>query len=260
MAKPTLLFVPGAWHSPAHYEALMKALEEHEYHCEAVALPSVDPKDPPNTDADTDAAAISAAIRDILSSGNDVVLITHSYGGIPGQSAAYSFVGQNQNGPRLTAIAMMCSFLYPPQTALLAPLGGKPHPIHIVSADGNLVDVGPPGPETLFYNGVPAEEAARCLAMIRTHSWRCKMLPPTAEGAGWWEIPTSYLICEQDNAIPADLQRKMVSDANEALAQRGSTLRIREETVDSGHSPFLSMTERTADFIRRTAEEQVPFK
>ncbi|KIX96210.1 uncharacterized protein Z520_07988 [Fonsecaea multimorphosa CBS 102226] len=260
MAKPTLLFVPGAWHSPSHYEALMKVLEKHGYQCEAVSLPSVDPKDPPNTDCNTDVSAISDAIRNVLASGNNVVLITHSYSGIPGHSAAYSFIGQNEDGPRLTSIAMMCSFLYPPQTALMAPTGGQPHPIHVVSADGNLVDVGGPGPEILFYNDVPAVEAARCAAMIKSHSWRSKTLPPSAEGAGWWEIPTSYLICEKDNAIPADLQRKMVADANEALSQRGSTLKIREETVDSGHSPFLSVTEQTADFIRRSAGEQVPFK
>jgi len=50
----------------------------------------------------------------------------------------------------------------------------------------------------------------------------------------------------------------MIADANDALEERGSKLRIREEIVDSGHSPFLSMTERTADFIRRTAGERVP--
>ena len=259
MAKPTILLLPGAWHSPAHYEKIRKELHEHGYETEAVALATVDPKDPPNTDTDSDVEVITAAIEKILSSDKDVVLVTHSYSGIPGQSAAYSFINETQkDGPRLIAIAMMCSFLYPPQTALLAPLGNKPLPIHVVSADENLVDVGGPGADHLFYNGVSPEEAGHAKSLVKTHSWRCKILPPSAEGVGYWGIPTSYLVCEEDNAIPVDLQRKLIADANEMLEGRGSDLRIREETVQSGHSPFLSMTQRAAEFIRRTAGEDVP--
>jgi hypothetical protein len=258
MTKPTILFTPGAWHSPAHYEKIMKALQQHGYETEAVALATVDPKDPPNTDVDSDVQVISSAIKKILSSGKDVVLVTHSYSGIPAQSAAYSFIKEDLEGPRLKAIAMMCSFLYPPRTALLDPTGGKPFPLHLVSADETLVDVGDPGPEAIFYSDLSPEEAAANKAMLKTHSWRCKILPPSAEGVGYWGIPTSYLVCEKDPALPADLQRKWIADANEALEKRGSKLRIREEKIESGHSPFLSMTEPTAAFIRRAAGEDVP--
>jgi hypothetical protein len=259
MAKPTILLLPGAWHSPAHYEKIRKELDKHGYETEAIALATVDPKDPPNTDGDSDVKVISAAIQNILTSGKDVVLVTHSYSGIPGQSAAHAFIKESQtNGPRLIAIAMMCSFLYPPQMALTAPVGNKPLPIHVVSADGNLVDIGGPGPEHLFYNDVSPKEATQAKSLLKTHSWRCKIMPPSAKGVGYFQIPTSYLICEKDNAIPVGLQRKMIEDANELLKGRGSALRIREETVQSGHSPFLSMTERTAEFIRRTAGEDLP--
>jgi len=236
----------------------MHELEKHGYKCEAVALATVDPKDPANTDADSDVEVITAAIQMILSTGKDVIVASHSYSGIPAQAAAYAFINAPENGPRLKAIAMMCSFLYPPKTALLDALGGKPAPIHIVSDDGYLVDVGAPGPEVIFYNDVDPEEASRAKALIKTHSWRCKTLPPSAEGVGYWGIPTSYLICEKDNAIPVEFQRKMVADANDDLKGRSSELRIMEEVVDSGHSPFLSMTVRTADFVRRAAGEDVP--
>lgn len=257
MAKPTVLLVPGAWHLPAHYDKLLQIPTQHGYECEGVSLATVDPKDPPNTNADSDVEVISAAIKKTLSSGKDVVLVTHSYGGIPVQSAAYSFIDQNERSPRVVAIAMMCTFLYPPQTALLAPLGSKPAPVHDVSDDGNLVYVGPPGPEFYFYTGVSAEETAEAVAMIKPHAWRSKTVPPSAPGAGYWGIPTSYLICEQDNAIPAGFQKKMVADANEDLEKRGSKLTIRTEVVDSGHSPFLTMPEETAAFIRRTAGEEL---
>ncbi len=252
-----LVLIPGAWHSPAHYQKLRDVLTRHGYETEAVALATVDPGDPANADADTDAEVISAAIKKVISSGKDVVLVTHSYSGIPGQSAAYSFIKEDQDGLKLKAIAMMTSFLYPPKTALLAPSGGKPFPLHIVSADETLVDIGGPGPDHLFYNDVSAEEAAHSKSLLKTHSWRSKTLPPSAEGVGYWGIPTSYLVCEKDNALPADLQRSWIVAANEALEKRGSDLRIKEESVDSGHSPFLSMPERTAEFIRRAAGEDL---
>jgi hypothetical protein len=258
MTKPTIVLLPGAWHSPAHYNKLRKELEKHGYESEAVALATVDPKDPPNTDADSDVKVISAAINKVLDAGKDVVLVTHSYSGLPGQSAAYSFITDKQDGPRLVAIAMMCSFIYPPHMSLLGPLGNKPLPIHDVSSDENLVSVGGPGPDHLFYNDVSPEEAAHSKSLLKAHSWRCKILPTSAEGVGYWGIPTSYLVCEKDNAIPVDLQRKMIADATEVLKERGSELRIREESVESGHSPFLSMPERAAEFIRRSAGEDVP--
>lgn len=76
----------------------------------------------------------------------------------------------------------MTLFLYPPKTALLAPSGSKPFPLHIVSTDETLVDISSPGPEHLFYNDVVAEDAAYSKSPLKTHSWRYKILPPSAEG------------------------------------------------------------------------------
>ncbi|KAJ9501938.1 hypothetical protein H2202_002900 [Exophiala xenobiotica] len=236
--KPTILLVPGAWHSPACYDDLIAILRQHDYHCETVTLATVDPVDPANTNADSDVKVISDAIEKILTGGNDLVLVAHSYGAIPALSAAFSFVGRQS--PGIAAIALMCSFLYPPQTSLIMPLGNQPAPFHKIDSTGRLVDVGEPGPRTLFYNDLSSEDAARWSARV-----------------GWWEIPTSYLICEKDGAIPALFQRKMIADADEALKARGSTRTIRQEVVDSSHSPFLSMPNRTADFIRRSAGEKV---
>ncbi|KIW58089.1 hypothetical protein PV05_02639 [Exophiala xenobiotica] len=253
--KPTILLVPGAWHSPACYDDLITILRQHGYQCETVTLATVDPVDPANTNADSDVMVISDAIEKILTGGIDLVLVAHSYGAIPALSAAFSFV--DRQSPGITAIALMCSFLYPPQTSLIMSLGNQPAPFHKIDGTGHLVDVGEPGPETLFYNDLSSEDAARWSARLKPHSWHSKQNPPSAAGVGWWEIPTSYLICEKDGAIPAPFQRKMIADANEALKARGSTRTIRQEIVDSSHSPFLSMQNRTADFIRRSAGEKV---
>jgi hypothetical protein len=262
MAKPTILFVPGAWHSPTHLQTIRSTIEQHGYETQGVALPSVDPVDAANFTVDQDVEAISTGIQNILSQGKDVVLVTHSYSGVPGQAAAYSFIPKdNHTGPRLKAIAMMCSFLLPPKTSLLSVMpGGKPAPIHTLSENDTIVTVGDKGPKHYFYDDLSADEASQCTALLKPAAWQSCTTTPSAQGSGYFGVPTSYLVCEKDNAIPAGLQRMMIAGADQALQDRGSDSRLRVETVDCGHSPFLKMPERTSDFIRRSAGEAVPMR
>jgi hypothetical protein len=54
--------------------------------------------------------------------------------------------------------------------------------------------------------------------------------------------------------IPPSLQELMVQGVLDSGTQ------IRVEEVESGHSPFYSMPERTAEFVRRAAGESLPSK
>jgi hypothetical protein len=234
----------------------MQVMRSHGYNVEAISLASNDPKDPPNTDIDSDVEVITAAIENILSSGNDVVLVTHSYSGYPGQTAAYNFIDRQPGRPRIVAIAMMCSFLYPAGTKFIDVLGGKPHAIHKVIENETLLDI-PDNPKELFYHDVQDAEAVEAIGHLKPASWRTLLKAPTVNGSGYWGIPTSYLICESDKAIPAELQRLMLAGNDEEMEMRESKMRIRQEAVDASHSPFLSIPDRTADFIRRSAGEDV---
>lgn len=55
------------------------------------------------------------------------------------------------------------------------------------------------------------------------------------------------LISDRDNAIPINLQRKYVE-----VVAKGCN--IRTETIDSGHSPFLSKPSDTVRAILRSIE------
>lgn len=63
----------------------------------------------------------------------------------------------------------------------------------------------------------------------------------------WREIPVTYLVCEKDNALPAELQRMMV----DRIQKEGIDVTI--EHCDAGHSPFISMPERVMEVIARAA-------
>jgi hypothetical protein len=86
MSKPVIVLVPGAWHPPSGFSPLTKYLESHGYTVDALHLQSVD-ANPPLKDFDADVQHIASAIAKHVDAGNDVVLLTHSYGGNPGSSA-----------------------------------------------------------------------------------------------------------------------------------------------------------------------------
>ncbi|KIW31457.1 uncharacterized protein PV07_03105 [Cladophialophora immunda] len=257
--KPTLVFVPGAWHSSACYGKVIECLQSCGYTCKTMELATVNPANPAIDDADTDSEIISTTIENILSTGKNVFLVVHSYGGIPASSATHSF--RDRTSPGVMGIAMIAAFLPPPKTSLVALL--EKHPttsesgFHKFDSTGHLIEVGGAGPETLLYNDLPAEEAGLWASRLQPHSWICNIKPPSAHGVGWHHIPTHYLICGKDQVVPPSLQRQMIDDANNTLVSMGSSLRIRGEVVESGHSPFLSMPVETANYIRRSVGEKI---
>lgn len=87
-SKPTLILVPGSWHVPEHFEPMTKLLETHGYHVVGARLPSNRQTPPWGQTCLDDAAAVAARILTECDAGNDIVLVMHSYGGVPGSSAA----------------------------------------------------------------------------------------------------------------------------------------------------------------------------
>lgn len=86
MSKPIFLCIPGASHSPRVYEPLKAALLCYGYTVVPLGLPSVGGK-PPTYDFTEDVAAIRNMATHLVESGNDVIVVMHSYGGLPGGEA-----------------------------------------------------------------------------------------------------------------------------------------------------------------------------
>lgn len=82
LMKPTLVFIPGAWHTPEYFSDVIEPLKMSGYECHPLRLPSVGGDDT-KTAAD-DATHIRSTTLPLVEAGKQVVLIMHSYGGIPG--------------------------------------------------------------------------------------------------------------------------------------------------------------------------------
>jgi len=85
----TILLVPGAWITPAAYQPFLQALHDEGYDARCASYPSLDPKDPTNLDVQADTEAIAAVLRPIVEEEEkEVLLVLHSYAGMPGAAAA----------------------------------------------------------------------------------------------------------------------------------------------------------------------------
>ena len=88
--KPTVLLIPGLWHTPECFNALRTELEEYGYETVSRQLPSIDCTDPSKHSAQSDADFVrTQLLLPLLDSGKRVVEVMHSYGGLPGSAAAY---------------------------------------------------------------------------------------------------------------------------------------------------------------------------
>lgn len=100
-----------------------------------------------------------------------------------------------------------------------------------------------------MYNGLSKDEQAYWFSQLQTHSL-ATMQAPTL-GASWKTIPSSYLICEQDRAVPVQFQEMMVN------AAKGKGASVDVSRLDTGHSPYLTKPKETAAWIRGVAGEKV---
>jgi hypothetical protein len=66
--------------------------------------------------------------------------------------------------------------------------------------------------------------------------------------AAWKYVPLAYLRTADDRALPPFLQDICIDKARKADAIK------MEETIQTGHSPFLNKPAETADFIKRFAD------
>lgn len=219
MAPPALLIVHGAWHRPEHFNLLVAELSDFEVHSVALTSSGVDPAE--LGDMYTDATVIAAAAAAI---DGPVVVLAHSYGGIPTtQGLRYA--------TNVRRILYLASFQLQPGQSLLSPGDGVLVPWATREDNHVRVDT----PLDIFYNDVDDVTARRAMAGLVYQSYASMTQQLTT--AAWHVIPSTYIICEADNAIPVARQEALARNAD-AVAR-----------LPTSHSPFLSRPAALAELI-----------
>jgi hypothetical protein len=86
MSKPTIVFVPGAWHTSAGFKKVIDILTTHNYESIGLHIPSVG-GNPVVKSMDPDKALIRSTVTKIVEGDKDVIMVSHSYGGVPTKSS-----------------------------------------------------------------------------------------------------------------------------------------------------------------------------
>lgn len=128
--NPTIVVVTGGLHSPSHFDRMRALFLNANYPYVCLRLPSVGASDPKSCTASTDAAFVrEKLLLPLIEDGKDVVLLMHSYGGLPGAAAAKGLskaeLKADDKKGGIIGLIFMCAFVGDEGESLLSKSGGK---------------------------------------------------------------------------------------------------------------------------------------
>lgn len=242
---------------PGHFAYVQTQLEEHGYDCVGVELPSN--ANQPQSDSqligiEEDTNAVREAVLKLLDIGKNVVVVTHSYGSIPGIAALAGLSLDTRKEKSLAngveAVVVISGFYLPVGLTMLDIMGGQLPPQYLHENDTTLPFNGP-GAINVLYSDLEHNEALKAVWRLKPQSYAVNTSPLPDQAYGIAKIPLHYLLCSKDNAVPFEAQCSSV-EAFRSLAGD-----VRAEIIESGHSPFISRPAETASFIRKAAGEVI---
>jgi pimeloyl-ACP methyl ester carboxylesterase len=218
---PTIVLVHGACHDAESWDALRSELTALGRTSVAIKLPSSG-HDIANLG---DMYADATAIRSLVDSLDDVVVVCHSYGGVPTTRAL-------AGASNVRGIVYLAAFM-PDENETLIDLSVEDYGDWTIRDDESTISA--TDPADMFYNLCTAETADAAIARLVPQALVAFDQAP--EVAAWRDIPSSYIVCSFDRAIPPEREREMAERAGAVYA------------LPADHSPFLSMPKQTADLL-----------
>ncbi|PLB45813.1 alpha/beta-hydrolase [Aspergillus steynii IBT 23096] len=240
--KPTILLIPGAWHLGSTFEPVANILRAQGYQAETVTLPSAG--GPSTTTAYDDADHIRKAyLNDLIAQGKEVILVLHSYAGVPGTEsvkglARKDLAAQGKKGG-VVGLIYQAAFLVPAGASVesFLPSGLDP----FMTLEDNKMY--PKNPRESFYNDMDDETAAKHLAALVHHAPEAMRTPMTYEA--YRDVPTSYILCNLDASFSLAAQQMVAGIPGEGV--------VRTYPVDGGHFAMLSQPQAVAEVIQEIA-------
>ncbi|KAI1322479.1 Alpha/Beta hydrolase protein [Xylariaceae sp. FL0255] len=251
-AKPTLILVAGAFHTPQSYEKLTNALESHGFEVHVPRLPTANEARPPNADLASDTEFIRNYVESLVRAGRTVVAIGHSYGGqvISNALCGLGTEARSANGLRggVSQLVYLVGYALVKGKSTFdkfmefgdaanAPL------VFDMAEDGTMTVRDPNMLFTLKGSQVTDEEIeAYTKTLCR---WNGKGMLQKLENEAWREIPCSFIHTLSDISIPLPEQESMVKTLEE------TGLKVPTMSVESGHCPNFSAAQAVADAVNK---------
>ncbi|MCF3961225.1 alpha/beta hydrolase [Streptomyces fuscigenes] len=220
---PTFLLVHGGYHRSTCWTPLREELAARGWPSQTVDMPSAGEQRVPSAGLYDDAEELTACLRGME---GPVVVVAHSHSGLT--------VSQLPLGLDQVAHLVFIAAFMPDTGESAATCFGVPVP-------DDVSGLAPPieNPRSRLYADVSEEEAA--LAVSRLVDQSLRSCTETTTRAAWRELPSTYVVCEQDQNFPVPLQERFAAQATHT------------ERLPTGHSPFLSQPRALADLLIRAA-------
>ncbi|HEX4398389.1 MAG TPA: alpha/beta fold hydrolase [Trebonia sp.] len=270
-----VLLLHGFWHgawcwsevlgrlTAAGTRALAVDMAGHGLRARRPAAPTARPFDPAALAAEPspaiadldEAAALFVAQARALGGGAPVTAVAHSMGGNVLTRAV-------QDAPGLFAHAVYVTAFMPasgvPAAAYIFAPENEGDLVQVAmvadpAAIGGLrLDAASPDPSyrqlvrDAFFGDVGADLADAAIALLTPDAPAGIAGGATTLTAdGWGSVPRTYVVCTRDRALQPAMQRRFIELADAAFPGNPTTV----HTLESSHSPFLSMPGELADII-----------
>jgi pimeloyl-ACP methyl ester carboxylesterase len=236
--KPTIVLVHGAFAESSSWDGVIDPLLDAGHAVIAAANPL--------RSVDGDAAAVADVVRSVE---GPIVLAAHSYGGMVMSNVAadageiVGLVYANGFAPEPGEHCFQLAGMFP------GSMLGEETSRAVPRSDGTTdLYVAPDSFHDVFCQDVSASVAAR-MAITQRPATQEALTGPSGDRPLWKDLPSWFLIGEDDRIIPAELQRFM---AERAGARR--TIEI----PGASHAITVSRPEETAELIVEAATVGAP--
>jgi pimeloyl-ACP methyl ester carboxylesterase len=216
-----LLLVHGAFHGAWCWDRLLPELSARGVSTHTIDLPFTSLAD--------DEAATVAAVEKLSADGEPVVILGHSFGGAVISGAG----GLGKAGrPGVAHLIYLAALLVDPDD----PVALDPSPgMTALRFEGDLASVDPLGATLAFYHRCAPPDAEWATAQLR--AMPSAVLSAPSSTWAWKAVPSTYIVCTDDQIVAPDAQRRMAARASDVFE------------IDSDHSPFLACPAMLADLV-----------
>lgn len=234
MATSTVVLVHGLGGGAWGWAPMGKELDTLGVPHVALDLPSVGVDADPTADMHADAVFVRSVLNEI---DGPVVLCGNSYGGVVITEAS---AGQSN----VARLVYMTAFMPDADDDLTAFMPGNCTPEFLSGTqfrDDGLVDYDPALAKRTVFQECSAEVADWAVTMLRPTAMG-SVGSPRVLGVGWHDIPSTFVVCNEDHAIQPEAQRRWAAERATDSVE-----------IPADHAPMLSYPAETAAILARLA-------
>lgn len=248
--KPAVLIVPGSFCSTVPYQPLATQLRSLGYDTYLIPLQSVGRRPSPPPNMNDDAAFIADQVRKLIDQGLEIVIMAHSYSGVPVSQCTKGLTLKERGAQGLQggiSHLIYCTAIVPAVGGCLAGDDPSVMPESIrnsgpyMSTDIALAMAPATFPE---YSEEQAREAAGMMQEQAKSTYFDKL-----SWAGYKDVPCTYILQTEDKLVTPEQQLGHV----EVLKKHAPKLNVVENAA--GHAPMVTRLDQFVEVMKGILEQ-----